>query len=149
MEKIKEKFENTIRKKGDFSCKELDELFSELQPVAIDEMLGEWQIGYLFTEGTGSHFESFIKYCPVRLYGKRFISKNRVQAWLFSFFGVKFGFLGTSAILEKIDFRGKLSTSMVYNYLPIIDHFRKVDNSTVMGIMEIKGKLSIYFYLRK
>ena len=112
-------------------------------------MIGEWQVGYLFTEGTGSKFETFLRYLPIKLYGKRFLSKNKVQAWVFSLFGIKFGFPGATSILETIDYRNKVSTSMIYNYLPMIDHFRKVDNSAVMGIMEIKRNLSVYFYLRK
>jgi len=149
MEGIKDKFEAAVRNKGFCSIQELDELFSGLNSVTIDEMIGEWHVGYLFTEGTGSRFESFLKYCPIRLYGKRFKSKNRVQAWLFRLWGLRFGFPGTSAVLERIDFRGTISTSMVYHYLPMIDHFRKVDGSAIMGIMEIKGKLSTYFYLRR
>lgn len=149
MEGNDDKFEAVIRRKGDFSVQELDELFSGLSPVTIDEMIGEWRVGYLFTEGTGSRFETFLKYCPIRLYGKRFKAKNRVQAWLFRLARLKFGFPGTSAGLERVDFRGLMSTSMVYHYLPMIDHFRKVDGSAVMGIMEIKGKLSTYFYLKR
>ena len=145
----KNKFEKIIHKAGVLSCKELDELFAELQPVTADEMIGEWQVGYLFTEGTGSKFETFLRYLPIKLYGKRFLSKNKVQAWVFSLFGIKFGFPGATSILETIDYRNKVSTSMIYNYLPMIDHFRKIDNSAVMGIMEIKGNLSVYFYLRK
>lgn len=38
---------------------------------------------------------------------------------------------------------------MIYNYLPMIDNFRKVDSDTVMEITEIKGKVSVYFYLNK
>ena len=145
----KSKFEKIIHKENLVSCKDLDELFAELQPITINEMIGEWQVGYIFTEGTGSKFETFLRYLPIKLYGKRFLNKNRVQAWVFSVFGIKFGFPGATAILETIDYRNKISTSMIYNYLPMIDHFRKVDNSVVMGIMEIKGKLSVYFYLKK
>ena len=65
------------------------------------------------------------------------------------FFGIKFSVPGTSAILRKIEFRNKISTSMVYNYLPMIDNFRKLDDNTVMGIMEEKGKVSVYFYLKR
>jgi len=77
------------------------------------------------------------------------LSKNKVQAWVFSLFGIKFGFPGTTAVLETINFRSKASISMIYNYLPMIDHFRKVDKYITMGIMEIKGNLSVYFYLRR
>ena len=149
MESSRERFEEEICKKGDHSRRKLDALFSDLSPVDVNEMMGEWQLGYLFTEGTGSRWESFIRHCPIRLYGKRFMHKNRVQAWLFNVLGVKFGLPGTSAILESICYRDKCSTSMIYNYLPMIDHFRKVDESCVMGIMEVRGEVSTYFYLRR
>ena len=48
-----------------------------------------------------------------------------------------------------INYRNKVSTSMIYNYLPMIDQFRKVDDCVVVGIMEIKGKVSVYFYLKR
>jgi len=145
----KEKFDQIIQKKSGILCKELDNIFNELEPITMAEMIGEWRVGYFFTEGTGSKFETFLKYCPIKLYGKRFLSKNKVQAWVFSLFGIKFGFPGTTAVLETINFRSKTSISMIYNYLPMIDHFRKVDNYNAMGIMEIKGNLSVYFYLRR
>ena len=55
----KEKFDQIIQKKDGLLCKELDNLFDELQPITIAEMIGEWRVGYLFTEGTGSKFEPF------------------------------------------------------------------------------------------
>ena len=51
-----------------------------------------------------------------------------------------------------IDFRGKQGVAMVYDDLPIIDHFRKVDENTVVGAMDYK-RLSQYppffFVLRR
>ncbi len=38
---------------------------------------------------------------------------------------------------------------MIYNYLPIIDHFRKIDDNTLLGAMGYKGKVVLYFYLFK
>ena len=143
------KFEKIILRTGKLSSDELDQFYSELQSVTIDEMIGLWKLGYFFTYRKGNRLEKMIRYFPIKLYGKRFKSKNKVQAWIFSFFGIKFGFPFTTAILETVPYRNKESTSMIYNYLPMIDHFRKVDNSTVMGIMEVKGNLSLYFYLVK
>ena len=31
----------------------------------------------------------------------------------------------------------------------VIDHFRKVDDDTVLGIMEFNGKVRVYFYLKR
>jgi hypothetical protein len=49
----------------------------------------------------------------------------------------------SKARLRRIDFRGKQSVGMVYDDLPIIDHFRKVDEHTVLGAMDYK-RLSSY-----
>ncbi|MCU0849591.1 MAG: DUF4334 domain-containing protein [Spirochaetes bacterium] len=143
---VTDEFEKIVHRNNAVLCKELDELFEELQPITIDEMMGKWRVGYIFTEGTGSKFEKILKYLP-RLYGKSYMSKNKVNAWVFSFFGIKFGFPGATAILETVVYRNKISTAMIYNFLPIIDHFRKVNARTLMGIMEIKGKVSVYFYI--
>ena len=113
-------------------------------------MTGEWRLEYLLTEGTGSILEVFLRNFPIlKLYGKRFINRNNVKAWIYSFFGLKFSVPLATAVLRKVEFRGKISASMIYNYLPMIDYFRKVNDDIVMGIMEIKGKVSVYFYLTK
>ena len=65
-------------------------------------------------------------------------------------FGFEFNipFIGNARIRE-VRYRNKVSTAMIYNYLPIIDHFRRVDDNTLMGAMDLKGKIAIYFYLYK
>lgn len=137
-------------KTGSFLRKELDDFFNGLDSVAIEEMIGAWRLEYLLTEGTGSALEVFIRNFPVfKLYGKRFLSQDNVKAWIYSFFGIEFSVPLASAVLRKVEFRGKISTAMIYNYLPMIDHFRKVDSDTVMGIMEIQGRVSVYFYLTR
>jgi len=145
---ILEKF---IYSKNKISRKKLDDFFADLDLITIREMIGEWRVGYLFTkEGTGSRWEIFIKNFPiVRLYGKKFIDQNNVKAWIYRFFGIKFSAPGASAVLKEIKFRDKVSVSMIYNYLPMIDNFRKVDDDIVMGIMEVKGEVSVYFYLKR
>jgi hypothetical protein len=142
-------FNDIIQKIDTHSIKALDIMFAGLQPVAVDEMVGEWRVGYLFTEGTGSKWETLIKYSPIKLYSKKFVDKDNVKAWIFRIFGIKFGVPLTSAVLRMVNFRDKVSASMIYNYLPMIDTFRKVDEKTIMGIMEVKGKVSVYFYLTR
>ena len=128
----------------------MDKLFAGLQPITIDEMIGEWRIGYLLAEGTGSQLETFLRYFPIfNLYGKRFLSKNNVKAWVYSFFGIEFSVPDASAIVETVEYRKKFSAAMIYNHLLMIDYFRKVDDYIVMGIMEMKGKVSVYFYLKR
>lgn len=150
MKQTKEIFEKFVSQNDNLSRKELDDFFTDLESITTDEMIDEWRVGYLFTkEKTGSKWEAFIRNIPIRLYSKKFLDRNNVKAWIYRFFGIKFSIPGTGAILRKIEFRNKISTSMVYNYLPMIDNFRKLDDNTVMGIMEVKGKVSVYFYLKR
>jgi len=58
----------------------------------------------------------------------------------------------SGARLRMVDFRGKASASMVYDQKGIIDIFRKVDDNTLMGIMDIKEMAtdkSYFFILRR
>nr|WP_026303163.1 DUF4334 domain-containing protein [Jongsikchunia kroppenstedtii] len=50
------------------------------------------------------------------------------------------------ARLRMIEHRGKTSAAMVYDDLPIIDHFRKVDNDTLLGVMDLRGMTEPYFF---
>ncbi len=44
----------------------------------------------------------------------------------------------SQARLRMMEYRGKVSATMIYDYLPINDSFRKVDNNTVLGIMDFE-----------
>lgn len=46
----------------------------------------------------------------------------------------------TKATIHTVDYRGKMSAAMIYDRVAIIDHFRKADQNTVIGLMEYKGK---------
>lgn len=51
------------------------------------------------------------------------------------------------ARLRLTDFRGKSSATMVYDQLPIHDVFRKVDQNTVLGLMDLKGMQQPFFFV--
>lgn len=53
------------------------------------------------------------------------------------------------ARLRMIEFRGKVSAAMVYDQIAVIDIFRKVDENTLLGIMDIKNypSDSMYFFV--
>lgn len=56
----------------------------------------------------------------------------------------------SAARLRMTTFRGKPTATMVYDNLPINDVFRKVDDDTVLGIMDLKGmKTPFFFVLRR
>ncbi len=61
--------------------------------------------------------------------------------------------IGTSkprARLRNVEYRGKVSATMIYDHLPIHDVFRRVDDDTVLGLMDQRGdKRPFFFVLRR
>lgn len=53
----------------------------------------------------------------------------------------------SKARLRMIEFRGKISAAMLYDDLPINDVFRKIDDDTLLGIMDLKGMTQPFFFL--
>lgn len=51
------------------------------------------------------------------------------------------------ARIRNIVYRGVASAAMVYDQLPIIDVFRRVDDRTVVGMMDMKGQRQPYFFV--
>jgi len=45
-----------------------------------------------------------------------------------------------------VEYRGKVSAAMVYDRQPIIDLFRKIDENTVLGMMDYKRMERPYFF---
>lgn len=60
--------------------------------------------------------------------------------------------VGTSkprARLRDVSHRGVVSAAMVYDHLPIIDHFRAVDEATLLGVMDLRGAPPYVFLLSR
>ena len=55
----------------------------------------------------------------------------------------------SQARLRMTEYRQKLSATMIYDRLPINDIFRKVDDNTVLGLMDFKGVPQPFFFLLK
>ncbi|KAA1416831.1 DUF4334 domain-containing protein [Nocardioides humilatus] len=53
------------------------------------------------------------------------------------------------ARLRAVDYRGVVSAAMVYDHLPIIDVFRRVDADTLLGVMDLRGSTPYVFILEK
>ncbi|GAA3954359.1 DUF4334 domain-containing protein [Gordonia caeni] len=51
------------------------------------------------------------------------------------------------ARLREVRFRGTVSAAMVYDDLPIIDHFHRLDENTLLGAMDLRGSQRPYFFL--
>jgi len=57
------------------------------------------------------------------------------------------------ASLWDVEFRGEVTATMVYDGQPVLDHFKKVDENTLMGIMDGKRQRAsgryLYFLLER
>ena len=52
------------------------------------------------------------------------------------------------ARLRAVEYRGVVSAAMVYDHLPIIDVFRRVDADTLLGVMDLRGSAPYVFVLQ-
>ncbi|MGA6204991.1 DUF4334 domain-containing protein [Nocardia testacea] len=52
-----------------------------------------------------------------------------------------------TARLRDIEYRGVVSAAMVYDHLPIIDHFRQLDHDSLLGVMDMRGLAEPYFFV--
>lgn len=53
----------------------------------------------------------------------------------------------SAARLRMVQFRGRLSAAIIYDRVPILDVLRRVDDHTVLGLMDLKGMEQPYFFL--
>lgn len=115
---------------------ELFALFDNLPVMPVEEMIGKWQGGDFKSGhwGVGALQEMnwFGKWFKSPLDVYPLVCRNE-EGKLFSNTIMK-----GEASLWNIEFRGKVSATMVYDGVPIFDHFRKVDDNTVMGVMNGK-----------
>lgn len=51
------------------------------------------------------------------------------------------------ARLRRVEHRGVLGAAMIYDGLPILDHFRTVDATTLLGLMDLRGMAQPYFFV--
>lgn len=53
--------------------------------------------------------------------------------------------------LDQAEYRDVNSTAMVYRYVPVTDHFRVVDEDTVLGISTLSWmpETHVFFYLER
>ncbi|NMM82848.1 hypothetical protein B2J88_00430 [Rhodococcus sp. SRB_17] len=119
---------------------ELDKIWAALDTVAAADILGEWK-GDDFATGHRLHDAL----AATRWYGKTFNSLNDAKPLICRdedgnlYSDIKGG--NGEASLWNIEFRGEVTATMVYDGVSIFDHFKKVDEQTLMGIMNGKSKL--------
>ncbi|NYV76849.1 DUF4334 domain-containing protein [Streptomyces sp. UH6] len=130
----------------------LDAVWAALDTVRPEEILGEWKGGEF---ETGHPLNGML--AKAGWYGKSFASVHDVKPLLCRdekgelYSNVELG--KGEASLWTVEFRGESTATMVYDGQPVFDHFKRVDDATLMGIMNAKGVTAegpyYYFFLER
>ena len=155
------------------------QLFDALEPVDLDFMIGRWQgcglhtnhpmdglleasnwygkefvdpetvHPLLFSDGQGKIFKVAPNPTAMNWVVKLPMLKNDAFKPLLMLTNSLLKTEESQARLRMMDYRGKVSATMIYDYLPINDSFRKVDDNTVLGIMDWKNSSQPFFFVLK
>ena len=155
------------------------QLFDALEPVNLDFMLGRWQGSEIHTshpmdgllEASNWYGKEFID--PENVHPLLFLDNQgkiikvapnpTAMNWSLKIPAIKNDFLKpllmltqfllktekSQARLRMMEYRGKVSATMIYDSLPINDSFRKLDNNNVLGVMDFKNLPQPFFFVLK
>ncbi len=162
--------------KDRMSTQEALELCDALPPVDIDTMIGRWRgtevsthhpldgllktFGWygkefidrdhvhplLFSDSHGHLFSLNPKRLPFSLVLK--LPIPRIKLLRQALLAVRFVLqtYKAKARVRMVEYRGKVSASMIYDDLPIYDTFRLIDSNTLLGVMDLKGIEQPFFF---
>ena len=139
---VRERFE-ALRDTPAASATDLDALWADLDVVASEDMLGAWRGGDFATGHPAGALLGKIGW-----HGKRFDSLTDGHPLICRgedgalYSNTRYAGGGYSS-LWNVEFRGESTATMVYDAMAVLDHFKRVDEDTVMGIMN--GKLEAAF----
>ena len=139
---VRERFD-ALRSAESPTPAELDALWADLETTTVADMLGPWRGGDFATghpasglltalRWHGKQFDSALEGHPLICVGEDGVLYSNTKAAA-----------GGHSSLWEVGFRGETTATMVYDAMAVFDHFKRVDDSTVMGIMN--GKLEAAF----
>lgn len=171
-----EKFQ-TIQQQGQTTTEEALQLFDELDTVDLDFMIGRWKgSGFhtnhpmdglletanwygkefinpeqvhplLFLDGNNNIFKVDPNPILMNLTLRFPIPRNEAMKSLFTFMNPMMKTDESKARIRMMEHRQKISATMIYDYLPINDIFRKIDENIVLGLMDFKGMQQPFFFI--
>lgn len=164
-------------KKGRQTTEEALALFDMMEPVPLDFMRGRWrgaglETGHrldglleashwygkefvdadhvhplLFQDRAGELFKVNPSLMPMGLVSRLNMPKTALIGRFFLALKPILRTQVSKARMRLTEYRGKVSATMVYDHLPIHDVFRKVDENTLLGIMDLKGVEQPFFFI--
>jgi hypothetical protein len=119
---------------------DLDGFWATLEPATIDFMIGEWEGGEFDTGHRENGTLALIQW-----FGKTFNSATDVEPLVcLDADGNKYSNTENGeGSLWMEEFRGEVTATMVFDGQPVHDHFKKIDDHAVMGIMNGKNALGL------
>ena len=140
-------------------------LFDQLDPVSVDFMLGRWRgegvntghpmDGLLEHYGWhGKHFHSADQVDPLVFNEQRRMPprvlfpglklndkliRSKAMPSVFRLLSPLLESNQCAARLRRTEYRGKITATMIYDHLPINDVCARIDDNTVLGVMDQKG----------
>ncbi|MFE3518222.1 DUF4334 domain-containing protein [Streptomyces sp. NPDC059166] len=138
---VRERWQALRAAEGPLDPAELDALWADLDTVDASSLRGSWR-GFAFP--TGHPVERVL--ARSRWHGKRFTTQDDVQPLICRgedgalYSDTTSGRGGAS--LWNVEFRGQVTATMVYDGMAVLDHFKRVDDSTLMGVMNGKAATS-------
>ncbi|TXS95338.1 DUF4334 domain-containing protein [Parahaliea maris] len=125
----------------------LEAFFDSLPAVRREAMFGRWQGGCFNTGHPGEGMLDKLNWC-----GKQFNSDNDVNPIMVRSAdgGMEVSDIMGQAQLRMVEYRGVVTATMAYDDKPIFDHFRAIDDDTLLGVMDSKGhEIPLFFYLER
>ncbi len=117
-------------------------LYEQLEPAPADFMIGTWY---------GGKFDGGLEPNPINWCGKRFVDANTVEPMLCRkedgsvYAWDNWG----EAQLREVKWGGKVQATLIYDKHPMMDYFRKVTEDVVIGLGDIKGRPTDFFFWLK
>ncbi|MFJ2649662.1 DUF4334 domain-containing protein [Streptomyces sp. NPDC087420] len=144
-----------LRSTDHVSSDQLTEFWPRLTPVTTQELLGRWRGGMF---ATGHAVNGALE--EMNWYGKQFNGPLDVKPLLCrneagEIYSNTEPCGNGEASMWSMEFRDEVTAALVYDCMPWVDHFARVDDSSLMAVME--GKLAstlgvdppFYFWLER
>ncbi|KAH7056906.1 hypothetical protein B0J12DRAFT_774349 [Macrophomina phaseolina] len=136
--------------------RELRSLFDALAPIQPSELLGDWSGGDFHGYGEKATHPLHAMLETYRWAGmlvESFEDAKPVMTWTDEGMRVENEYWGR-AVIRELKMRDVLSACCIFDRWPIFYHFRRVSDSTIMGMTEFKDDAmkqagDYYFWIRK
>ncbi len=170
---------NITLENGGATTEEALKFFDELESVNLEFMMGRWQgsefptnhpmdglleaSGWygkefvdaeqvhplLFSDGNNNIFKVDPNPIAMNLGVSLPVFKSKAMKPVFQLMNLMLKTEKSQARIRMMEYRQKVSATMIYDNLPINDIFRKIDDNTVLGLMDFKGVSQPFFFVLK